>query len=201
VPRSRANGEARGTGSKGIGILRSALICVSGVALLLAGVARTGTAIGLWDPVQGPRSVNRVTAQMLHSSDAHAASLAATESRRPNPNPPVSARWALLVALASAALALLLTVGSRFVRRLSELPYSLRPGPPRGSLRQAGFRGLASPGVLGRTVRSRPREASAGSVRLWSKSILRESSESLVMFVLSVVVGVGLGILVALYAG
>jgi len=137
---------------------------------------------------------------MLHSGDANAASRAASESR-PNPNPPVSVRSALLVALASAALAVLLTVGSRFVRWLSDLPYSLRTAPPGRSLRQAGFGGVALPIVLGRAARSRPRQASVRSLRLRTQSILSESSESLLMLMLSVLLGVALGILVALYAG
>lgn len=172
------------------------LIFVSAVALLLAGFVGVGGAIGLWEPVHVQSSARDVTVRMLQSGDARAAS-----ESPPDTNPPVSVRSALLVALASAAFALLLAGGSRFARWLSDVPYALRTGPAGRWLREAGFGDLAWPVVRGRAVRSHPRQASAVSVRLWSRSTLSESSESLVMFVLSIVLGVVLGILVALYAG
>ena len=157
---------------------------------------RIGGAIGLWEPIQVQSSAHGLTVRMLHSGDARAAS-----QSPPKPNPPVSIRSALLVALASAAFALLLAGGPRLARWLSDVPYALRAGPAGGRLKEDGFGDLAWPVVRGRAVRSRPHQASAVSVRLRSRSTLSESSESLVMRVLSIILGVVVGILVARYGG
>lgn len=182
-----------------MGILRSGLIFVSAVALLLAGFARTGGVIGLWDPVQAPSAAHGLSVQILHSGDARAAAQAGGENP-PKPGPPVSVRSALLVALASAALALLLTAGSRAARWLSDVPYLLRTRPATRFRGVSAYGALASP-VLGRAVRSRARHTAAGRIRLPARSIRGESLETLVVFVLSGALGVALGILVAFYAG
>ena len=182
-----------------MGLLRSALIVAAAVALLLAGFVDIGDVIGLWDPVPVPSSAHRSSAQILHSGDANASARIETEAQ-PDPTPPVSGRSALLVGFSAAALALLLTAGSRAARWLSDFRYSLEIRPTTGFHRTGRLGAPAWP-VLGGAVRSRARQTGAGSVGPTPRSILAESSESLVVFVFSVAVGVGLGILVALYAG
>jgi hypothetical protein len=183
-----------------IGILRSALIIVSVAALLLAGFARTGSVIGLWDPVEAPDSARGLSVEMLHSGDAREISQAARGAPT-DPNPPVSVRSALLIAFAAAALALLLAAGARAARWLSDLPYLLRTGQAT-AFREAGrFQAAAWP-VLVRPARSRARHTGVGSLRLRVRSIAGgESLDTFVAFVFSVVLGVALGIIVALYAG
>jgi hypothetical protein len=180
-------------------MLRSALIFVSAVALLLAGFARAGGVLGLWEPPQLSRSERGLSVQILHSDDARSASRMLL-GRRPNPSPPVSVRSALSIALASAALALLLTVRSRGSRWLSDGAYWLRTRPAGPFAGRTVSRGFAWPVGRGRSVGSRPHEGSVGRVRLGARPILSRFPESLVMVMLSVVLGVAIGVLVAFYA-
>jgi hypothetical protein len=180
-----------------MGLLRSALITVAAVAVLLAGFVGIGGVIGLWDPVPVPSSADRSSAQKLHSGDANPSARMATEAP-PDPTPPVSGQSALLVGFAAAALALMLTAVSRAARWLSDFRYSLQIRPTTG-FHRTGRLGEAAWPVLGGAVRSRARHTGLGSVGPSLRSILAESSESLVVFGFSVALGVGLGILVALY--
>jgi hypothetical protein len=110
-------------GNRGTRILRSALTFVSAAAFLLAGFTYAGDLIGVWDPLKPRDSGSSLAVRALQRGDSDAATRA-RPVLRPKPSSPVPLRSALLIALASSALAFLPILGSRLVRLLTHYAWS-----------------------------------------------------------------------------
>jgi hypothetical protein len=106
--------------------LRPALTLIAAVAVFLGGLTFAGNVVGLWDPVE--RESGHLGARPgpdRRGSDAVSRAIPASAEK---PNPPISVRSALLIALVSSVLMVLPSCG-RLARRLGDL----RPQALRGS--------------------------------------------------------------------
>ena len=171
------------------------------MTFLLAGFTFAGREIGLWDPVEAPRSDPRAY-RVLDGRDSDAASRAIDPLVESRPQPPVSLRLTLLIALVSFALSVVPTRRGRLARRLgdgaaslvtvcSRVPRSF--GKATMTLRSRAFvpeRRRFHRAFAGTTVRSFLYEFREGAV-----------IERVVGMTLSVVVSVAVGVLVTLYGG
>jgi hypothetical protein len=175
---------------------------VAAVAVLLAGFTFAGNVMGLWDPVkpQGGDFGARL-APDHPGSDAFSRAIPTSAQK---PSPPISVRSALLIALASSVLIVLLNCGRRLARRLDDLvgPRALGgPALPRRILRRLGRRATTVPvTAVGRRIFrpewTRQRRPYSTPLRERSAGALRDFYADAVMVTLAVASGIATGFLV-----
>jgi hypothetical protein len=205
-------------GNRGTRILRSALTFVSAAAFLLAGFTYAGDLIGVWDPLKPRDSGSSLAVRALQRGDSDAATRA-RPVLRPKPSSPVPLRSALLIALASSALAFLPILGSRLVRLLTHYAWShgtrlscagAGPArPPWASPAKSANLDVSrapppqtKPRRFSRSPVVRPHTFASVMLREASiRSLLHETAEGVVLVGLSLVLGAAIGILAALYGG
>jgi hypothetical protein len=188
------------------------------VAFLLAGFTYGGGLIGVWDPLKPRDSGSALAVRVLQRRDSDAASRA-RPVLHPKPSSPVPLRLALMIALASSALAFLPILGSRFARLLGNYAWShgtrlsrAGPGParpPRASPAKSANLDVSrapppqtKPRRFSRSPVVRPHTFASVMLREASiRSLLHETAEGVVLVGLSLVLGAAIGILAALYGG
>jgi hypothetical protein len=188
------------------------------VAFLLAGFTYGGGLIGVWDPLKPRDSGSALAVRVLQRRDSDAASRA-RPVLHPKPSSPVPLRLALMIALASSALAFLPILGSRFARLLGNYAWSHGTRLSRAGAGPARTP-WASPATSANLDVSRapppqtkPRRFSRLPVvrrHTFARVMLREASvrsllyktaEGAALVGLSLVLGVAIGILATLYGG
>jgi hypothetical protein len=205
-------------------VLRVLLVGFIAVGLLLGAFAFAGDRLGLWEPIEVPRSPGQA-----HEKGTGPNGLVETDTRlpeddqpRPPPSPPLPAETAFLSAMFAAAMGLLALAARRVVRVVSDVRGAC-PRPARWfaarratdalsrllAIRRRAYTRSTSVvhrlGVLAMALARMPRRAAAPAIAVATKArsssfhlrISHPAREDLTFYVIAIVLCVALGYLVA----